>query len=160
MTLATATRRRLTLILTGMLVAAGLLATPVSAAHAVNMGVLVDPGATIGYTGPGRACTSQNAPGVYLYSDNTYRGKCGYWEFGQSWHDENTLRAHVGNDKVSSMRIVGDGRSRFVLLYKHNGHRVGVANNVYFTGDVPDFKAYKFEDGSSLNDNVSSLYIS
>jgi hypothetical protein len=159
MTLAANIRRRLKPAVAGMLVAAGLLAVPATSAHAVNIGVLFGNPQDV-FNGPGRTCGDQSAPGVYIYSDNTYRGKCGYWEFERAYYDESTIRTVVGNDKASSMRIVGGGGSRFVRLYKHNGYRVPVANNVVFTGDVPDFKAYRFEDGSSLNDNLSSLYIS
>lgn len=156
MSLMTGTGRRIKLALVGTLVGAASLAAPVTAAHAIDMGALIDPRGSL--TGPGRPCANQNAPGVYLYSDNTYRGKCGYWEFSQGFYNEDTIRANVGNDKALSMRIVGGGH--FVMLYKHNTYRVNVANYVQFVSDIPDFKAYKFEDGSSLNDNVSSLYIS
>lgn len=149
--------RRIKLATAGVLVAAGLLAAPATAAHAVNIGVLFGNPGDI-FNGPGRSCGNQNAPGVYLYSDNTYRGKCGYWEFGRVFYNEDSIRANVGNDKASSMRIVGAPPGVFVKLYKHNSWSTPV--NTVFYGDVPDFKAYKFDDGSSLNDNLSSLYIS
>ncbi|HMR50239.1 MAG TPA: hypothetical protein PKE40_13450 [Arachnia sp.] len=151
------TRRRIKLATVAGLVVAGLLAGPVAGAHAINMGALVgNPGDV--FNGPGRTCGNQNEPGVYLYSDNTYRGKCAYWELGNVSYNEDSIRAVVGNDKASSMRVVGGGEYTLVWLYKHNSWRVRSVQP-FRAGNIPDFKAFKFEDGSSLNDNVSSLRI-
>lgn len=130
---------------------------PTGTAHAVNFGVLVN-GAL--ENGPGRSCPASGAPGIYLYSDINYQGRCGFWDLPSSrtGYNDATIKQVVGNDKASSMWIVGANGRLSVYLYKHNNQETGTVPT-RFTGNVPDFRAYTFTDGSSLNDNVSSLGI-
>ena len=127
---------------------------PSGAAHAggPNFGVLVG-----GTDGSGESCPdwSQNKPGVYLYSNINYEGRCAYFtpKIATQPFNIDAINRTLHNDAASSLRMRGVAG---VDMYKDKDFRGQIFS---YNTDIPDFRNCIYDDGTTLNDSVSSLVV-
>ena len=87
--------------------------------------------------------------GVYLYEDIYYRGEC--IRLTQDAFEFTSMR--VGNDRISSIRIIGNYEA---ILYAERNFQ---GNSILVTADIADLSNPKLPGVDQFNDRASSVQI-
>ncbi len=86
---------------------------------------------------------------VCLYEDTDFRGRVECFDAGSQVSDLG--RSGDWSDKVSSIRIIGDGRAAAYLDIRYRGEALVIDQ------DIPDLGHLRLRDGRSWNNQISSI---